>query len=303
MVVARDVTARQRAEQERTELLAAERIARAAAETSQRRATFLAEASALLDTSLSLEQTFANVARMSVPYLAEFCSVSVVDAGGPPRRMAVAVEDARAPRRARGARAPLAEHADGRASARGPRGLGSHRGHARGARPRAPGDRRGPGAPALAAAHAHAHRRRDIAARPRAHARRDHARALEGRRLQPDRHRAAGGARPACRDGDRQRPPLRGALLHRAHAPAQPAAAAAARHPRRRDRRALPGRGRGHRGGRRLLRRLRDHRCPLRRRGRRRLRQGREGGGDHLARPPHAARGGDARAACRARRC
>ncbi len=93
VVVARDVTARQRAEQERTELLAAERIARAAAETSQRRASFLAEASALLDTSLSLEQTFANVARMSVPYLAEFCSVSVVDAGGPPRRMAVAVED------------------------------------------------------------------------------------------------------------------------------------------------------------------------------------------------------------------
>ena len=34
----------------------------------------------------------------------------------------------------------------------------------------------------------------------------------------------------------------------------------------------------------------------LRRRGRRRERQGREGGGDHLARPPHAARGCDARA-------
>jgi len=98
VVVARDVTARQRAEQERTELLAAERIARAAAETSQRRATFLAEASALLDTSLSLEQTFANVARLCVPYLAEFCSVSVADPGGSVRRVALSVED---PERAR----------------------------------------------------------------------------------------------------------------------------------------------------------------------------------------------------------
>ena len=93
VVVARDVTARRQAEQERTELLAAERIARAAAETSQRRATFLAEASVLLDTSLSLDQTFANVTELCVPDLAEYCSVSITEPSGEIRRMAFHVED------------------------------------------------------------------------------------------------------------------------------------------------------------------------------------------------------------------
>ena len=59
-------------------------------------------------------------------------------------------------------------------------------------------------------------------------------------------------------DGRRQRPPLHRALVHSAHPPGEPAACGTAGHPRRRSRRALPPDRRGQRGGRRLLRHVRD---------------------------------------------
>ena len=104
------------------------------------------------------------------------------------------------------------------------------------------------------------------------------------------------GARAALRDGGRQRAPVLGARLHRAHAPAEPAPVRAARHPRDRGGRPLPADRRGQRGRRRLLRPVRVGRARLDGRDGRRLRQGprrRRGDG---AGALHAARRGDARA-------
>ena len=50
------------------------------------RADFLANAGALLDASLDYEQTLANVARITVPEIADWCAVSVLDDGGQPAR-------------------------------------------------------------------------------------------------------------------------------------------------------------------------------------------------------------------------
>jgi PAS domain S-box-containing protein len=66
-----DVTAHR--EQDRR--FAREQIARATAEASQRRATFLAEASPVLDASLDLRATVESLARLSVPFLGDVCLV------------------------------------------------------------------------------------------------------------------------------------------------------------------------------------------------------------------------------------
>ena len=97
-------------------------------------------------------------------------------------------------------------------------------------------------------------------------------------------------------DGRRQRPPLHRALVHSAHPPGEPAACGTAGHPRRRSRRALPPDRRGQRGGRRLLRHVRDRQPRLDRGDGRRLRQGSRRGGGDRARPLHAAGGRHARA-------
>ena len=69
---------------------------------------------------------------------------------------------------------------------------------------------------------------------------------------------AGRGARAALRHGGRQRAPVLGARLHRAHAAAEPAAGRAARHPGHRGGRPLPADRRGQRGRRRLLRPVRE---------------------------------------------
>jgi PAS domain S-box-containing protein len=66
---------------ERRRLLEAERDAR-------RRADFLSHASRLLDASLVYEETLANVARIAVPEIADWCSVSVLDRDGVLREVA-----------------------------------------------------------------------------------------------------------------------------------------------------------------------------------------------------------------------
>ena len=120
--------------------------------------------------------------------------------------------------------------------------------------------------------------------------------AESGRTLHPGRPAARRGPGAARGDRGRERAPLPRALDDRADAAGVAAAADAARRARRRRGRALPRRGRGPRGRRRLLRPLRDQRGPLVRGHRRRLRQGRRGGGRDRARPLHDPRGGGAAA-------
>ncbi len=54
---------------------------------------FLAEASEVLGSSLDYETTLASLARLAVPYLADWCVIDIVDDDGPVRRLAVAHSD------------------------------------------------------------------------------------------------------------------------------------------------------------------------------------------------------------------
>ncbi len=78
-----DVTGRAKAER-KARRLAGERAARAEAETTARRMEFLAEAGRILSSSLDYEATLAEVARLAVPFLAEYCAVFVEDEEGEP---------------------------------------------------------------------------------------------------------------------------------------------------------------------------------------------------------------------------
>ncbi len=67
----------------RAELYDSERAARAEAEAARQRAAFLAEASALLASSLEWEATLASVAKLAVPGIADWCSVEVPETLAP----------------------------------------------------------------------------------------------------------------------------------------------------------------------------------------------------------------------------
>ena len=82
---------------ERERLFARARGARAAAEASERRSAFLAEASPLLDASLDLRSTLDSLTRLSVPFLADVCTVEEI-ARGEVRRLAAAATDPRVER-------------------------------------------------------------------------------------------------------------------------------------------------------------------------------------------------------------
>jgi PAS domain S-box-containing protein len=88
-----DITERQRAQIELAQALEREREARAAAEAAERRASFLAEASALLDASLDYETTLQNIARLIVSRVADWCGVDIVEPSGGFRSVAVAHVD------------------------------------------------------------------------------------------------------------------------------------------------------------------------------------------------------------------
>jgi len=80
--VVRDVTDRRRLDDdEHTERGRAE-IARAHAEEAGRRASFLAEASRVLAASLDYEATLRSVARVAIPYLADYVLVDVLETHG-----------------------------------------------------------------------------------------------------------------------------------------------------------------------------------------------------------------------------
>ncbi|MBD1863348.1 MULTISPECIES: PAS domain S-box protein [Trichocoleus] len=84
-----DVTERKQAEEERAQLIC-EQAARAVAEASEQRSTFLAEASAVLSASLDYEATLISLARLAVPYLADLCVIDMVEDGESLRPLTVA---------------------------------------------------------------------------------------------------------------------------------------------------------------------------------------------------------------------
>ncbi|MDP9369631.1 MAG: ATP-binding protein [Chloroflexota bacterium] len=92
LAVIRDATDRKRVEAEQLRLVR-EQAARAEAEAGQRRLAFLAEASAALAASLDYEVTLSTVARLAVPFLADWCIVDVVDEGGALHRVEVVPAD------------------------------------------------------------------------------------------------------------------------------------------------------------------------------------------------------------------
>ncbi|MBA2506024.1 MAG: SpoIIE family protein phosphatase [Thermoleophilaceae bacterium] len=90
-----EITERKRAEAERAQLLALERTSRKEAEAAQKRLAFLAEASALLDSSLDYDATLRNTTRLVVPFLADWCVIDMLTPEGGIERRAVAHADPR----------------------------------------------------------------------------------------------------------------------------------------------------------------------------------------------------------------
>ncbi|WP_437677398.1 GAF domain-containing sensor histidine kinase [Sorangium sp. So ce131] len=82
-------------ERDRARHLAAAEAGRAAAEAAQRRAAFLSEASRLLSSSLNYEATLVRVARLPVPFVADWCMVDVIEREGMLRRAVVVHADPR----------------------------------------------------------------------------------------------------------------------------------------------------------------------------------------------------------------
>jgi PAS domain S-box-containing protein len=91
--IARDIGPQKRAEAERTALLSAERRAREAAEASEREASFLADVTAVLGSSLDYDTTLARVARLAIPVLTDLCAIDLLEPDGRTRRVAAAHVD------------------------------------------------------------------------------------------------------------------------------------------------------------------------------------------------------------------
>ena len=91
---------------ERTSRIRAE-AARAEAEAARERSAFLSEASSILASSFDPKETFAAMARHSVPRLADYCIFDVVDERGALRMLAAAHRDEDSNERLRELRAQL----------------------------------------------------------------------------------------------------------------------------------------------------------------------------------------------------
>ena len=74
----RDITERKRLQKQEIELIR-EQEARAVAQSSEKRAAFLAEASRVLSMSFDYHTTIAQLARLAVPEMADYCAVDVVE--------------------------------------------------------------------------------------------------------------------------------------------------------------------------------------------------------------------------------
>jgi signal transduction histidine kinase len=75
------------------QLFTREKQLRAQAEQARQRASFLAEASIVLASSLDYPTTLASVARLAVPHLADWCAVYMLEADGAIRLLAVSHVD------------------------------------------------------------------------------------------------------------------------------------------------------------------------------------------------------------------
>jgi PAS domain S-box-containing protein len=89
----RDISRRKAADRMRAELLERERRAREEAEAAERRAAFLAEVGTLLTATFDYQTVFRQLARMTVPRLADYCLIDEVEPDGGTRRVAVAHAD------------------------------------------------------------------------------------------------------------------------------------------------------------------------------------------------------------------
>ncbi len=87
-----DITDRKQSEAERIQLIQ-EQTARQEAEADQQRATFLAQISATLASSLDYESTLASVSNLAVPYFADWCAVDLLQDNQSIHRVAVAHQD------------------------------------------------------------------------------------------------------------------------------------------------------------------------------------------------------------------
>ncbi|WP_052334341.1 PAS domain S-box protein [Kamptonema formosum] len=79
--IIREISQRKKAEEERAQLIREQAI-RSAAEKSERRFAFIAEASRVLASSLDYETTLLSLAQLVVPEIADWCAVYVVESGG-----------------------------------------------------------------------------------------------------------------------------------------------------------------------------------------------------------------------------
>jgi hypothetical protein len=68
-------------------------LTRRQAEEAQRGLAFLSEASAMVSSSFDYQVTLADLARLAVPRLADWCAVDILEEDGSVRRLAVAHED------------------------------------------------------------------------------------------------------------------------------------------------------------------------------------------------------------------
>ncbi|MCC6861725.1 MAG: PAS domain S-box protein [Bryobacterales bacterium] len=93
VVTFQDVSDRRQSEQERAGLLERAEQARDNAEDAGSRQAFLAEAGAVLVSSLDYQTTLASVARLAVPRIADWCAVDLLEEDGSLRRLAVAHAD------------------------------------------------------------------------------------------------------------------------------------------------------------------------------------------------------------------
>jgi len=89
VALVQDITERKRAEKEREQLIS-EQAARVEAEEQGRKSAFLAEVSTQLASSLDYETTLASVAKLTVPFIADWCAVDILDEDQVIRRVALA---------------------------------------------------------------------------------------------------------------------------------------------------------------------------------------------------------------------
>jgi serine phosphatase RsbU (regulator of sigma subunit) len=88
-----DITERKRADEERNLLLTRERLARAEAVRARRRLSLIASVGPVLYSYLDYEATLEKIARLTVPELADWCLVDILEEGGSVNQLAAAHAD------------------------------------------------------------------------------------------------------------------------------------------------------------------------------------------------------------------